>query len=93
MSSEQQKLILVFDIVATALNEALTSEVQRLKIAAADLSGESSKFQQLSLNSQMFQFHHQQQPNQLSGHQLQQQQQQLQLQQNGCTNRNHESAE
>lgn len=76
-----------------ALNEALTSEVQRLKIAAADLSGESSKFQQLSLNSQMFQFHQQQQPNQLSVHQLQQQQQKQhsQLQQNGCTNRNHES--
>ncbi|KAK1394921.1 putative serine/threonine-protein kinase pakB [Heracleum sosnowskyi] len=74
-----------------ALNEALTSEVQRLKIAAADLNGESSKFQHLSLNSQMFQFHQQQQPNQLSVRQLQQQQ--SQLQQNGCTDRNHESAE
>ncbi|KAL8116095.1 bZIP transcription factor 29-like [Apium graveolens] len=76
-----------------ALNEALTSEVQRLKIAAADLSGESCKFQQLSLNSQIFQFRNQQQPNQLSVHQSQQQQQQSQLQQNGCTDRNHESAE
>ncbi|KAL1811133.1 hypothetical protein ACET3Z_021198 [Daucus carota] len=75
-----------------ALNEALTSEVQRLKITAADLNGQSAKFQQLSLNSQMFQFH-QQQPNQLSGHQLQQQQlnQTSQLQQNESTNTKHAS--
>ncbi|KAJ8530235.1 hypothetical protein K7X08_037070 [Anisodus acutangulus] len=58
-----------------ALNEALTAEVQRLKIATAELSADASKFQQLSLNPQMF---HSQQPqsNQLNMHQLQQQQQQ-----------------
>lgn len=81
-----------FHIVVAALNEALTSEVQRLKITAADLNGQSAKFQQLSLNSQMFQFH-QQQPNQLSGHQLQQQQlnQTSQLQQIESTNTKHAS--
>lgn len=42
-----------------ALNEALTAEVQRLKIATAELSGDASKFQQLSLNPQMYK---QQQP-------------------------------
>lgn len=82
-------------IVVTALNEALTAEVQRLKIATSDLSGESAKFQQLSLNSQMFQLHQQQQqqppPNQLNMHQLQQQKQQSQSQQNGSTNTKHES--
>ncbi|KAL7002620.1 bZIP transcription factor 29 [Sarracenia purpurea var. burkii] len=55
-----------------ALNEALNAEVQRLKLATAEMSGDPSKFQQLSINSQMFQLHHQQQ----------QQQPQQQLQQN-----------
>lgn len=61
----------------TALNEALTAEVQRLKIATAELNADASKFQQLSLNPQMFQSQ-QQQSNQLNMHQLQQQQQQQQ---------------
>lgn len=60
-----------------ALNEALTAEVQRLKIATAELNADASKFQQLSLNPQMFQSQ-QQQSNQLNMHQLQQQQQQQQ---------------
>ncbi|CAI9781981.1 unnamed protein product [Fraxinus pennsylvanica] len=38
-----------------ALNEALTAEVQRLKLASAELSGDPSKFQQLSINSQQSQ--------------------------------------
>ncbi|KAL7125450.1 hypothetical protein ABFS83_14G118400 [Erythranthe nasuta] len=42
-----------------ALNEALTGEVQRLKIANAELNGDTSKFQQLSINSQMFQLRQQ----------------------------------
>ncbi|PHU10655.1 putative transcription factor PosF21 [Capsicum chinense] len=60
-----------------ALNEALTAEVQRLKIATAELSADATKFQQLSLNPQMLQSQ-QQQSNQLNMHQLQQQQQQQQ---------------
>jgi hypothetical protein len=63
-----------------ALNEALTAEVQRLKLATAELSGDTSKFQQLSINSQMFQLH-QQQATQSNVHQLQQQQKQQQQQQ------------
>ncbi|KAK4378212.1 hypothetical protein RND71_000074 [Anisodus tanguticus] len=59
----------------TALNEALTAEVQRLKIATAELNADASKFQQLSLNPQMFQSQ-QPQSNQLNMHQLQHQQQQ-----------------
>lgn len=39
----------------TALNEALTAEVKRLKLASAELSGDRSKFQQLSINPQQFQ--------------------------------------
>ncbi|PIN14273.1 hypothetical protein CDL12_13095 [Handroanthus impetiginosus] len=62
-----------------ALNEALTAEVQRLKLATAELSGDTAKFQQLSLNPQMFQLR-QQQASQLNMHQLQQQQQQQQNQ-------------
>ncbi|XP_047321288.1 bZIP transcription factor 29-like [Impatiens glandulifera] len=55
-----------------ALNEALTAEVHRLKLASAELNGgDASKFQQLSLNPQMFHAHH---------HQLQQQQQSQQQQ-------------
>ncbi|KAG8364394.1 hypothetical protein BUALT_Bualt19G0124300 [Buddleja alternifolia] len=46
-----------------ALNEALTAEVQRLKLATAELSGDTSKFQQLSINPQMFQLRQQQQLN------------------------------
>ncbi|MCD7446516.1 hypothetical protein HAX54_009197 [Datura stramonium] len=34
-----------------ALNEALTAEVQRLKIATAELSADASKFQQSSQSS------------------------------------------
>ncbi|XP_059314296.1 bZIP transcription factor 29-like [Lycium ferocissimum] len=63
-----------------ALNEALTAEVQRLKIATAELNADASKFQQLSLNPQMFQSQ-QPQSNQLNMHQLQQQQQSSQPQQ------------
>ncbi|CAN4107440.1 unnamed protein product [Withania somnifera] len=62
-----------------ALNEALTAEVQRLKIATAELSADASKFQRLSLNPQMFQSQPQQ-SNQLNMHQLQHQQQQQQQQ-------------
>ncbi|KAL1811001.1 hypothetical protein DCAR_0623108 [Daucus carota subsp. sativus] len=77
-----------------ALNEALTAEVQRLKIATADMGGEAAKFQQLSLNSQMYQMHQQQQQqqsSQLNMHQMQQQAQQSQSQQNESTNSKHES--
>ncbi|XP_073272491.1 bZIP transcription factor 29-like [Primulina huaijiensis] len=55
-----------------ALNEALTAEVQHLKIATSELSDDATKFQQLSINPQMFEFR--QQPTQLNVHQLQQQQ-------------------
>lgn len=71
-----------------ALNEALTGEVQRLKIATAELSGE--KFQQLSINPQMFQLRPHQ-PTQLNAHQLQQQQQQQQQQSSSNTSSNSES--
>ncbi|KAL6494779.1 hypothetical protein OROGR_031579 [Orobanche gracilis] len=59
-----------------ALNEALTAEVQHLKLATAELSGNASKFQQLSISPQMFQLCHQQQKqaNHLSTHQMQQKQ-------------------
>ncbi|CAK9142097.1 unnamed protein product [Ilex paraguariensis] len=74
-----------------ALNEALTAEVQRLKIATAELGGESAKFQQLSINPQMFQFN-QQHASQLNIHQLPQQQQQSQSQQqNSSTSAKQES--
>lgn len=89
-----KKFIFSFLILITALNEALTAEVQRLKIATADMGGEAAKFQQLSLNSQMYQMHQQQQQqqsNQLNMHQLQQQKQQSQSQQNESTNTKHES--
>lgn len=59
-------------LLVTALNEALTAEVQRLKIATAEMNGDPTKFQQLSISSQMFQ-----------RHQQQQQQQTQQQQQNG----------
>ncbi|XP_060176153.1 bZIP transcription factor 29-like [Lycium barbarum] len=51
-----------------ALNEALTSEVQRLKLANADLNGDAAKFQQLSLNPQMFQLQRQQNNNASAKH-------------------------
>ncbi|KAG5624888.1 hypothetical protein H5410_010106 [Solanum commersonii] len=80
-----------------ALNEALTAEVQRLKIATAELSADASKFQQLSLNPQMFQSQ-QQQSNQLNMRQLQQQQSSQQQQHaqarqqlNSSTTSKHES--
>ncbi|KAI3818976.1 hypothetical protein L1987_12798 [Smallanthus sonchifolius] len=44
-----------------ALNEALTAEVQRLKITTAELNGDAAKFSQLSISPQMFQLHQQQQ--------------------------------
>ncbi|KAL2254842.1 uncharacterized protein LOC105169746 [Sesamum indicum] len=69
-----------------ALNEALTAEVQRLKLATAELSGDTSKFQQLSISPQMFQLRQQQTP-QLNMHQLQQQSQQS----NGNTSAKNES--
>ncbi|KDP27629.1 hypothetical protein JCGZ_19634 [Jatropha curcas] len=62
-----------------ALNEALTAEVRRLKLATAELGGDSDPtkgmVQHLSINPSMFQLQ-QQQPSQLNIHQLQQQQQQ-----------------
>lgn len=72
-----------------ALNETLTAEVQRLKIAAAEMreGSSNSRPQQLSMNNQMFQMQQQQQQfPQFNMYQLQQrppqQQQQQQLNQN-----------
>jgi hypothetical protein len=71
-----------------ALNEALTAEVRRLKIATQELAGDSDpskgmtqqqQQQQHAMNSQMYQMHSQQP----SFHQLQTQQSQQQQQQNG----------
>ncbi|XVE48944.1 hypothetical protein DITRI_Ditri01bG0042900 [Diplodiscus trichospermus] len=83
-----------------ALNEALTAEVQRLKLATQELSGDSDPSkgmvsQQLSVNHQMFQLH-QQQSSQLNiPLQFQQQQQQppppQPQQQNGNTTAKTES--
>ncbi|GFP89003.1 transcription factor rf2a [Phtheirospermum japonicum] len=70
-----------------ALNEALTAEVQRLKLATAELSGDTSKFQQLSISPQMFQLH-QHQANQLNLHQMQQQKQSQQSNGNGSSAKN-----
>lgn len=78
-----------------ALNEALTAEVRRLKLATQEMASDSDPSkgvanQQLPMNSQMFQVH-QQQPSQLNIHQLQHQHQQshsqvkFQQQQNGST--------
>lgn len=62
-----------------ALNEALSAEVHRLKLAAAELGGEAHlsncMAQQLSINQQMFQMQNRQ-PVQLNLYQMQQQQQQ-----------------
>ncbi|PON93853.1 Basic-leucine zipper transcription factor [Trema orientale] len=67
-----------------ALNEALSAEVQRLKLAAAELGSEAHlsncMAQQLSINQQMFQLQHRQ-PVQLNLYQMQQQQQQQHLSQ------------
>lgn len=61
--------------LVSALNEALTAEVQRLKFATAELSGnDASKFQHLSINPNMFQLRQQQ----MNMHQLQQHQSQQQ---------------
>ncbi|GER42318.1 basic-leucine zipper transcription factor family protein [Striga asiatica] len=72
-----------------ALNDALTGEVQRLKLATTELTGDASKFQQLSLSPQMFQLcQNQQQQQAMAQMQHQQQQQQKQSQQsngNGST--------
>lgn len=81
-----------------ALNDALTAEVQRLKLATTGLNGESTPpkcmVSQLSANTQMYQMH-QQQPSHVNIHQLQQQasqeQQQQPQQQNGNTNTKPES--
>nr|GEW58874.1 probable transcription factor PosF21 [Tanacetum cinerariifolium] len=65
-----------------ALNEALTAEVQRLKITNAEINGDAAKFSQLSISPQMFQLHQQQQ----HAHQMQHQnQQQSQQHQNGSS--------
>ncbi|CAI9786395.1 unnamed protein product [Fraxinus pennsylvanica] len=72
-----------------ALNEALTAEVQRLKLASAELSGDHSKFQQLSINPQQFQLYQQE-----ATRQNIQQQSQLQprpQQQSGSTSAQQES--
>ncbi|GMY05608.1 bZIP transcription factor 29-like [Fagus crenata] len=80
-----------------ALNDALTTEVQRLKLATAELGGEHPSkcmVSQLSVNHQMFQLQQQQHSNQINIHQLQQQQQQHQQQsqqQNGSTTSKPES--
>ncbi|KAL5713545.1 hypothetical protein ACHQM5_015609 [Ranunculus cassubicifolius] len=65
-----------------ALNEALTGEVQRLKLATGEMSAEmqhSNRMAQLSMNAQMFQLQQKQQQNHLSNiFQMQQQQQKQQ---------------
>lgn len=79
-----------------ALNEALTAEVQRLKVAVGELReshSSSSLNQQLPMNSQMLHIPHQSMQ-QLSIYQLQQEQQQNQQQQQPPQNNNakkHES--
>ncbi|KAK0582845.1 hypothetical protein LWI29_030254 [Acer saccharum] len=85
-----------------ALNEALTAEVRRLKIATQELAGDSDpskgmtqqqqQQQQHAMNSQMYQMHSQQPSfHQLQTQQSQQQQQQQQQQQNGNPNTKPES--
>ncbi|KAI3736306.1 hypothetical protein L6452_15845 [Arctium lappa] len=73
-----------------ALNEALTAEVQRLKITTTELSGDAAKFSQLSISPQMFQLH-QQQHQQQHTHQMQHQNPQQSQQQNGGAGTKHES--
>lgn len=81
-------MLLVSHLIA--LNEALTAEVQRLKIATAELNGDSHLIQQHSVNPMMFQQQQQHQPptSQQNIHlqQQQNQQQQQQNQQNGNAN-------
>ncbi|XP_065865572.1 bZIP transcription factor 29 [Euphorbia lathyris] len=66
-----------------ALNDALTADVRRLKIAIAEMNGDSDPtngmVQQLSINPSIFQLQ-QTQASQMNLHHLQQQQQQLQSQ-------------
>ncbi|RDX68573.1 Transcription factor RF2a, partial [Mucuna pruriens] len=78
-----------------ALNEALTAEVQRLKLATAELSGDSHAssclIPQHSVNPLMFQHQHQHQPQPPTASQQNihlQQQQQQQQHQNGNANSN-----
>ncbi|KAL6211463.1 hypothetical protein ACLB2K_016689 [Fragaria x ananassa] len=78
-----------------ALNEALTSEVQRLKLATTDLNGESHPCKSM-INAQRFQLQQQSPQTQFNIHQQQQQQQQQhqtpqQLQENGTTTSKPES--
>nr|XP_043608666.1 bZIP transcription factor 29 [Erigeron canadensis] len=68
-----------------ALNEALTAEVQRLKITTAEINGDAAKFSQLSISPQMFQLHQQQ------IQQMQHQNQQQSQQQNGSAATKHDS--
>lgn len=65
---------------STALNEALTSEVQRLKLAAQEITPNANNRmgQQLHVNPQLYQMH--QQPMQ-TAYQLQQQQHRQPIQQ------------
>ncbi|CAK7329592.1 unnamed protein product [Dovyalis caffra] len=78
MCAYQQSPALLYVDEYFSLNEALTAEVRRLKIARAERGGESDPSkgmvqQQLSINPQMFL--QQPRPSQLNIHQLQQQQQ------------------
>lgn len=87
--SYSDSLLLFGFVIMTALNEALTAEVQRLKITTAELNGDAAKFSQLSISPQMFQLHQQQQQ---QIHQMQQQNQQQQSQQqNGGATTKHDS--
>ncbi|XP_071701415.1 bZIP transcription factor 29-like [Rutidosis leptorrhynchoides] len=66
-----------------ALNEALTAEVQRLKITTAELNGNAAKFSQLTISPHMYQMHQQQQQQARQMQQQQNQQQQQSQQENG----------
>ncbi|XWS55011.1 hypothetical protein CRYUN_Cryun10bG0138200 [Craigia yunnanensis] len=79
-----------------ALNEALTAEVRRLKLATQELGGESDPSnsivsQQLSVNHQMFQLHQQESSQLNTSHQFQQQPPLQSQQQNGNTTTKTES--
>ncbi|KAM6544381.1 hypothetical protein CsatB_008828 [Cannabis sativa] len=71
-----------------ALNDALRAEVQRLKLTAAELSGEAHlsncMAQQLSINQQMYQMQHRQTV-QLNLYQMQQQQQHNEMSSQPCS--------
>ncbi|KAK4745020.1 hypothetical protein SAY87_011332 [Trapa incisa] len=77
-----------------ALNEALTAEVQRLKLATASLNGDPSLSSKMLVQPQVFSLHHQtqQHPAQVNTHQLPQEQQSPQQQQNGGSNTNSDSS-